>query len=97
MTYSLSESVLLIAILINTSILFLIGRISKRGAKFLAYTLSFYWFISYLLRPIIFIFSRNANIESAVYDDRIANDSVKFCSIMLIINFGCSEIGRAHV
>jgi hypothetical protein len=83
------EMFLLLGILFDITVLVLIAKQMQGGIKFLLYTLSGYWFLSFFLRPVIFIYSRNNNIDSKIYDFRIGQSSSNFSSVLLPIVLGC--------
>jgi hypothetical protein len=83
------EIILLSGILIDIIILVLIAKKLQGGLKFLLYTLSGFWFLSFFLRPVIFIYSRDNNIDSKIYDFRIGQSSSNFTSVLLPIVVGC--------
>jgi len=83
------EFVLFFGMAINVSLLFYLASKSNNGLKFLIYSLSGYWFLSFIVRPIVFIYSRDQNIDSVVYDSRIGQSSSNFISVMSLIVIGC--------
>lgn len=74
---------------INVILLFYLASNSTKGLKLLLYSLSGYWFLSFIMRPSIFIYSRDRNIDSIVYDSRIGKSSSNFISVMMLIVIGC--------
>ena len=83
------EFVLLFGMVINVILLFYLARKSTKGLKLLLYSLSGYWFLSFIIRPSMFIYSRDQNIDSIVYDSRIGQSSLNFISVMSLIVVGC--------
>lgn len=83
------QNLLMIGILIDIALLIYIARSANRGLKFLLYTLCGYWFLSFFLRPLLFIYSRDHNINSAVYDSRIGLSQNNFIHVMYPIVLGC--------
>lgn len=83
------ETIILFAMLCNVVLLIYIAGREKRGLKFLLLTLSGYWFLSFFLRPILFLYSRNHDIRSSVYDFRIGQSPTNFISVMSPIVIGC--------
>lgn len=79
----------MLGILAEITLLAYIARNSTAGLKFLLYILCGYWFISFFLRPLIFIYSRKLNINSAIYDSRIGQSESNFMNIMFSILLGC--------
>ena len=83
------EILLLLGILIDIALLVSIAKKVQGGLKFLLYTLSGYWFLSFFLRPVIFIYSRDNNIDSKIYDSRIGQSTHNFANVMFPIVVGC--------
>lgn len=83
------QNLLMIGILIDIVLLTYIAKSANRGLKFLLYTLCGYWFLSFFLRPLLFIYSRDHNINSAVYDSRFGNSQTNFTNVMYPIVLGC--------
>jgi hypothetical protein len=83
------EILLLLGILMDIALLVSIAKKVQGGLKFLLNILSGYWFISFFLRPVIFIYSRDNNIDNKIYDFRIGQSSTNFISVMLPIIVGC--------
>ena len=83
------ELVLLFGMVINVILLFYLASKSTKGLKLLLYSLSGYWFLSFIIRPSMFIYSRDQNIDSIVYDSRIGQSSSNFISVMSLIVIGC--------
>ena len=83
------EILLLLGIIMNIALLISIAKKAQGGLKFLLNILSGYWFISFFLRPVIFIYSRDNNIDNKIYDFRLGQSSTNFTSVMLPIMIGC--------
>jgi hypothetical protein len=83
------EFLLLFGMVINVILLFYLASKSTKGLKLLLYSLSGYWFLSFIIRPSMFIYSRDQNIDSIVYDSRIGQSSSNFISVMSLIVIGC--------
>jgi len=83
------ETLLLLGILIDIALLVSIAKKVQGGLKFLLNILSGYWFINFFLRPVIFIYSRDNNIDNKIYDFRIGQSSSNFISVMFPIIVGC--------
>ncbi len=80
---------LLFGIALEVTALLILSRNASRGHKFLFFILSLFWFFSFILRPSIFLYSRNKGIDSAVYDYRIGQNERIFNEILFSIFFGC--------
>ena len=83
------EILLLLGIIMDIALLISIAKKVQGGLKFLLYTLSGYWFLSFFLRPVIFIYSRDNNIDSKIYDSRIGQSTHNFANVMFPIVVGC--------
>lgn len=83
------EILLLLGILMDIALLVSIAKKVQGGLKFLLNILSGYWFISFFLRPVIFIYLRDNNIDNKIYDFRIGQSSANFISVMFPIMVGC--------
>ena len=80
---------LLIGMSFNILLLYFIAKKSDKGLRFLLYTLIVYWFLNFIIRPTLFIYSRDGNIKSNVYDFRLGQNGNDFSSVMSIIILGC--------
>jgi hypothetical protein len=83
------ETFLILAMTTNVILLIMIANKSQRGLQFLLYTLSGFWVLSFVIRPLIFLYSRDNNISSAIYDFRIGQSEANFWTVMLPIVVGC--------
>ena len=80
---------LLSGIALEIAALLVLSSKVSRGPKFLFTILSLYWFLSFIMRPLIFIYSRDNGVDSAVYDYRIGANEKSFNEILFSIFFGC--------
>ncbi len=80
---------LLIGMLFNIFLLYFLAKKSDKGLRFLLYTLIVYWFLNFIIRPTLFLYSRDGNIDSVVYDFRLGQNSSDYSSVMLLIFLGC--------
>jgi hypothetical protein len=83
------QLILLSGIVAEIAILVAIAKINQGGLRLLLYILSGFWFLSYFIRPVIFIFSRNRNLESIFYDGRIGQNQGLLTEILLSILVSC--------
>jgi len=83
------EFLLFFGMVINVILLFYVASKSTKGLKLLLYSLSVYWFLSFIIRPAVFIYSRDQQIDSIVYDSRIGQSHSNFISVMSMIVVGC--------
>lgn len=67
----------------------LIALNSDESLRFLLLTLAAFWFLNYVIRPLIFMYSVHYNVRSAVYDKRIGENTDLLNRILLIIFLGC--------
>ena len=80
----------MVGVLLDIMVLIYVARHSRRGLKFILYILCGYWILSYWIRPLLFIYSRNHNIDSSIYDFRIGQNHSNFFSVMFPIFLGCA-------
>lgn len=83
------EYLLLFGMIINVFLLFRLASRSDTGLQFLLLILGIYWLLSFVIRPIMFIYSRDFGIDSVVYDSRIGQNRSDFVAVMSIIVLGC--------
>lgn len=83
------ELFLLLGIISEIAIITMIAKKERNGLQFLLYILIGYWFLSFFLRPIIFIYSRDNQIDTKIYDSRIGQSPSIFIEAMLPILIGC--------
>lgn len=76
-------------ILIDILILIYIAKYSSRGVKFLLYSLSGFWTLGFLIRPLLFLYARDYDINNSVYDSRIGQNPSNFTAVMFPIVLGC--------
>lgn len=81
--------IVLFGISLEIVFLLLISRFSSQGHKFLLSILSLFWFLNYVLRPLIFIYCRNMNIDTSIYDFRIGSNEKILENILTLIFVGC--------
>jgi hypothetical protein len=77
-------------VLIQVIFLLLVSSKMPHGFKLVFGILSAYWFLSYVLRPIFYLYSNSRGISSKIYDQRIANTEDSFSRIMILILIGNS-------
>jgi hypothetical protein len=53
-------------------------------------TLSAFWFFSFFIRPLIFIYTRNNFISNSIFDARLGQDRQSFVRVMSAILLGCT-------
>lgn len=83
------EYLLLFGVIINVFLLFYLASKSDSGLKFLLLILGVYWLLSFVIRPLMFIHSRDWNADSVVYDSRIGQSQSNLVAVMSIIATGC--------
>jgi hypothetical protein len=83
------QLILLSGIIAEIAILVAIAKNAQGGLRFLLFTLSGFWFLSYFIRPILFIYSRNENLDSVFYDGRIGQNQGLLSEILLSIVVSC--------
>ena len=82
------ELLLIGVMVVLLTLLLYIAHNSAEGLKFILYGVSTYLFISYILRPLIFISSRDQNISNPIYDSRLGQNPGEFISLMSLIILG---------
>ena len=82
------EFILVLLVFLTVVLLTLVARKAQGGVSFLLYVLTFYWTASYVLRPLFFLYARDNDIDSKVYDIRIGKSSEDFNSILQNIVIG---------
>ena len=83
------QLILLSGIVTQIAILVVIAKRAQGGLRLMLFILSGFWFLSYFIRPIIFIYSRNENLESVLYDERIGQNRELLSEILLSILVSC--------
>jgi hypothetical protein len=82
-------TLLFFGIFLEIIALLVFARKANRGHKFLFIVLSMFWYLSFIMRPLIFVYSRNNGIDTAVYDYRIGQNERIFNELLFSIFFGC--------
>lgn len=75
-------------VLATVIVLLLIAQKTDGGVRFTLNMLSLYWGASYVLRPIIFLYARDNNVNNKIFDIRIGNSTDEFVSILQKIVIG---------
>ena len=83
------DIILFFAIVVATAILFIIAMQSSFGVKFVLLSLSSFWLLGYVLRPLLFFYSRAKEIQNPIYDLRLVNTDVEIRDIFFLIVSGC--------
>lgn len=80
---------LFLGMLIGSTIFLLaISLKSNSGLRFILLILAGYWIISFLIRPSLFLFARDFDINNVLYDSRIGKNENDFNSILARIVLG---------
>jgi hypothetical protein len=79
-----------IFVLIQAIFLLVVSSKMSKGFKLAFGILGAYWILSYVLRPIFYLYSNSRNISNITYDQRIANRADAFSKIMILIIIGNS-------
>jgi hypothetical protein len=82
------EIFLFFCMFLEIIVLIFIAKSESRGNQILLWTLSGFWFISFILRPLIFIYSRNHSIGTSLFDFRLGQNPQNFEAIMISIIVG---------
>ena len=80
---------LLFGIALEIAFLLQMSRNVSRGPRFLFTILSVFWFLSFIMRPLIFLYSRNNGFDSSIYDSRIGPNEKILNEILFSIFLGC--------
>ncbi len=85
----MSTFLLLFGITLEIVFLLQISKNASRGPRFLFTVLSVFWFLSFIMRPLIFLYSRDNGIDSSIYDARIGQNEKILNEILFSIFLGC--------
>ncbi len=79
----------MVGIICDIVLLIYIASKARSGLKFILLLLGGYWMLSFFIRPLMFLYSRDHNIDSVIYDFRIGQNQTHFREIMFPIIIGC--------
>ena len=83
------EIILLLTVVVAIVFLLYISIQSSFGVRFVLLTLSVYWFLGYVLRPVLLMYSQSYDIRSPINDIRLNRAEVNIKEPLIIVIVGC--------